>query len=54
MIQAMERHGLDRIVFSSSASVYGEPKRVPITEDDETLPTNPYGETKRMMERMMH
>ena len=54
LLEAMQRHGLDKIVFSSSAAVYGEPKRVPILEDDETLPTNPYGETKRTMERMMH
>ena len=54
LLEAMARHGLDKIVFSSSAAVYGEPRRVPILEDDETLPTNPYGETKRVMERMMH
>ncbi len=54
LLEAMVRHGLDKIVFSSSAAVYGEPRRVPILEDDETLPTNPYGETKRVMERMMH
>ncbi|RRD63905.1 UDP-glucose 4-epimerase GalE [Fretibacterium sp. OH1220_COT-178] len=54
LLEAMERHGLDKIVFSSSAAVYGEPRRVPILEDDETAPTNPYGETKRTMERMMH
>ena len=53
LLEAMERHGLDRIVFSSSASVYGEPKRVPIHEDDETCPTNTYGETKLTMEKMM-
>ena len=45
----MVRHGVDKIVFSSTAAVYGEPKRVPILEDDETNPTNTYGETKRTM-----
>ncbi|MCR5346986.1 MAG: UDP-glucose 4-epimerase GalE [Fretibacterium sp.] len=54
LLEAMQRRGVDKIVFSSSAAVYGEPKRVPILEDDETNPTNPYGESKRMMERMMH
>ncbi|MCR4817795.1 MAG: UDP-glucose 4-epimerase GalE [Fretibacterium sp.] len=54
LLEAMQRGGVDKIVFSSSAAVYGEPKRVPILEDDETNPTNPYGESKRMMERMMH
>lgn len=53
LLEAMQRHGLDKIVFSSSAAVYGEPKRVPILEEDETRPTNPYGESKRMMELMM-
>ena len=43
----------DKIVFSSTAAVYGEPKRIPIMEDDETNPTNTYGETKRTMEKMM-
>ena len=53
LLEAMVRHGVDKIVFSSTAAVYGEPKRVPIHEDDETCPTNPYGETKLTMEKMM-
>ena len=53
LLEAMERYRIDKIVFSSTAAVYGEPKRVPIMEDDETNPTNTYGETKRTMERMM-
>ena len=53
LLEAMVRHGIDKIVFSSTAAVYGEPKRVPIHEDDETHPTNPYGETKLTMEKMM-
>ena len=53
LLEAMLRHGLNKIVFSSSAAVYGEPKRVPILEDDDTNPTNPYGESKLIMERMM-
>ena len=53
LLEAMVRHGVDKIVFSSTAAVYGEPRRVPIMEDDETEPTNTYGETKRAMERMM-
>ena len=53
LLEAMVRHGVDKIVFSSTAAVYGEPKRVPILEDDETNPTNTYGETKRTMEKMM-
>ena len=53
LLEAMVRQGVDKIVFSSTAAVYGEPKRVPIHEDDETCPTNTYGETKLTMEKMM-
>ena len=53
LLEAMVRHKTDKIVFSSTAAVYGDPKRVPILEDDETNPTNTYGETKRTMEKMM-
>ncbi len=53
LLEAMTRHGVKRIVFSSTAAVYGEPKKTPIEEDDPTQPTNPYGETKLTMEKMM-
>jgi UDP-glucose 4-epimerase len=53
LLEAMVRHHVDKIVFSSTAAVYGEPKRVPIREEDETNPTNAYGETKRTMEKLM-
>ena len=53
LLEAMVRHGVDKIVFSSTAATYGEPKRVPVHEDDETCPTNTYGETKLTMEKMM-
>ena len=53
LMEAMKRHGINKIVFSSTAAVYGEPKRIPILEDDETTPTNTYGETKLTMEKMM-
>lgn len=54
LLQAMVKHNVNKIVFSSTAAVYGEPKSVPILETDGTFPTNPYGETKRAMERMFH
>ena len=54
LLQAMVAHGVDKIVFSSTAATYGEPERVPILETDRTDPTNCYGETKLSMERMMH
>ncbi len=53
LLEAMVRHQVDKIVFSSTAAVYGEPERVPITEAEPTLPTNTYGETKLTMEKMM-
>ena len=53
MLTAMKEHGVDKIVFSSTAATYGEPERVPILETDKTIPTNCYGETKLAMEKMM-
>ena len=53
LLQSMVEHGVDKIVFSSTAATYGEPERVPILESDKTLPTNCYGETKLSMEHMM-
>lgn len=53
LLESMVKHNVKNIVFSSTAAVYGEPKHVPIVEDDETNPTNPYGETKLAMEKMM-
>jgi UDP-glucose 4-epimerase len=49
----MISHDVNRIVFSSSATVYGTPKTVPIREDFPTSTTNPYGETKLMIERIL-
>lgn len=52
MLESMVEHGVDKIVFSSTAATYGEPERIPILETDRTLPTNCYGETKLSMEKM--
>lgn len=46
LLEAMRSSGTPRLVFSSTAATYGEPERTPITEDDPTRPTNPYGATK--------
>ena len=54
LLEAMVRNHVDKIVFSSSAAVYGEQDNVPISEDAALSPTNPYGESKLIMERMMH
>ena len=53
LISAMIEYGVGTIVFSSSATVYGSPKTVPIREDFPLSTTNPYGETKLVIERML-
>ena len=53
LLKSMCEHNVKRIVFSSSATVYGNPKTVPIREDFPTSTTNPYGETKLMIERIL-
>ena len=53
LLEVMQEHDVKHIVFSSTAATYGEPKKIPITEDMETCPTNTYGETKLTMEKMM-
>ncbi len=53
LLDSMIRHNVTRIVFSSSATVYGLPKSVPISEDFPLSTTNPYGETKLMIERIL-
>lgn len=53
LLEQMNKAGVSRIVFSSTAATYGEPERVPIDEFDRTEPTNTYGETKLSMEKMI-
>ena len=53
LLKVMVAHDVNKIVFSSTAATYGEPKNIPILESDETNPTNAYGETKLCMEKMM-
>ena len=52
LLGALVAHGIDKVVFSSTAATYGEPENLPILEGDRTLPTNTYGETKLSMEKM--
>lgn len=54
LFQTMLRHGVATLVFSSSATVYGDPESVPIGENARLAPTNPYGHTKATIERMLH
>ncbi len=53
LLEAMLAHGPRRLVFSSTAAVYGEPERVPITEDARLQPTNAYGESKLLVEHIL-
>ena len=53
LLTKMKEYGVDKIVFSSTAATYGEPKNIPILETDPTCPTNPYGETKLAVEKAL-
>jgi len=53
VLQAMDRAGVRRLIFSSSATVYGDPDRLPIPEDHPLRATNPYGRTKLIVEDML-
>jgi UDP-glucose 4-epimerase len=54
LLEAMHATGTNNLVFSSTAAVYGEPKSVPIDETAELAPTNPYGESKLLVEYMLN
>jgi len=53
LLKAMKHHNCKRLVFSSSATVYGEPAKLPLTEKSPLNPVNPYGRTKLMIEEML-
>lgn len=53
LLAAMRRHGVGKLVFSSTAAVYGQPVVAPIDEDHPTAPINPYGASKLMVERIL-
>ena len=52
LAQALVKHNVKKIIFSSTAAVYGEPQKNPIAVADITIPTNPYGDTKLTMEKL--
>lgn len=53
LLEAMKNHNVKHIVFSSTAATYGEPENTPIQEEDKTCPTNPYGESKLAVEKIL-
>lgn len=53
LLEKMRQFGVKQIVFSSTAATYGEPEKIPIMESDRTEPTNPYGESKLAVEKML-
>jgi len=53
VLQAMQEAGVDRFVFSSTCAVYGDPDRIPITEDEKKAPVSPYGRSKLMVEQVL-
>jgi UDP-glucose 4-epimerase len=53
LLEAMAQHGVKTIVFSSSATVYGEPERLPLDEGHRLAPANPYGKTKLVIEHIL-
>ena len=53
LLETMRRHRVPTLIFSSSAATYGEPRQVPIPEEHPQEPTNPYGESKKVMEQML-
>ena len=54
LLEAMQTAGVKKLIFSSSAAVYGHPEEEPIRETARQKPINPYGETKRVVEEMIH
>lgn len=53
LLKAMHEHKVKKFIFSSTAAVYGEPKHIPILEDNPAVPNNPYGRTKLMIENIL-
>lgn len=53
LLEAMRDYNVKYIVFSSTAATYGEPDEIPILENSKTIPTNPYGESKLLVEKIL-
>src|SRR6202041_2279297 len=53
VLQAMQEAGVERFVFSSTCATYGDPDKIPITEDEKKAPVSPYGRSKLMVEHIL-
>jgi UDP-glucose 4-epimerase len=53
LLQAMRQSGVEKFIFSSTCAVYGEPTKVPVTEDEKKAPVSPYGRSKLMVEQIL-
>lgn len=53
LLQSMVEHGVSRFILSSTANLFGQPERIPITEDERIAPGSPYGESKHVLERLL-
>src|SRR5439155_11370517 len=53
VLRAMQEAGVERFVFSSTCAVYGDPEKVPITEEEKKAPVSPYGRSKLMVEQVL-
>lgn len=54
LLQAMDAHGVKRIILSSTANLFADPLKIPIAEDERIIPGSPYGESKGIIERLLH
>jgi UDP-glucose 4-epimerase len=54
LLEAMAAHEVKRFILSSTANVYGDPESIPVREEDRLAPSSPYGESKLMIERILH
>jgi len=54
VLEAMQEAGVERFVFSSTCATYGDPDKIPITEDEKKAPVSPYGRSKLMVEQILH
>lgn len=53
LLEELRKNNIQKLIFSSTAGIYGNPEKIPISEDDPKIPTSPYGESKLMVEKIL-